>query len=70
MQNLAHVERFLSCLESGTAKWEQQWKHKITLWVFILSEILENSRKICLIIFFFFSQQETQTPYSINAKPE
>lgn len=69
MQNLAHVERFLSGLESGTAKWEQQWEQKITLWVFILSEILENSRKICLIIF-FFSQQETQTPYSINAKPE
>ena len=68
MQNLAHVERFQSCLESGTAKWEQQWEHKITLRVFILSEILENSREICLII--FFSQQETQTPYSINAKPE
>lgn len=54
MQNLAHIKRFLSCLESGTAKWEQQWQHKLTLWVFILSEILENSRKICLNFFFFF----------------
>lgn len=66
MQNLAHIERFRSCLESGTAKWEQQWQHKLTLWVFILSEILENSRKICLVFFFFFFCSTRNTNSILN----